>query len=145
VDAPTAALIGAGLGFGGALFAAWLNPFTTARAARRAKQLELRREAYAAGLLAATRYAHALDSADVSRVLEAMSAAHASMRLVCSPDVAALYFDVITAVGAVGVHLEEHPGDGAPLELQAKCGQQVVLFVEAARADLGTDELYHRG
>ncbi|RDI21708.1 hypothetical protein [Lentzea flaviverrucosa] len=143
MDAPTAALIGATLGFGGALFAAWLNPFSTARHAKAAKNLELRREAYASGLLAVGKLVEAGGNAEMMyRLVGEMAPPFVTMRLLCSPDVANLYFELTQTAGKIARYYEDH-AEKNPDELLKQFRTDLDLFVEAARGDLGTDELYH--
>lgn len=147
LDAATAALIGAALGSGGTLLTAWLNPFSTAKHAREAKYLEMRRDAYADGL----KVIHKFTITDMSvNALDdlafQMLGPFVQMRLHGSPDIAELYSDVIQAFRAVAEDVKRHGGDTeqeSTQQLAAKGTEAIDAFVEAARADIGIAGLYH--
>ncbi len=145
MDAPTAALIGAGLGFGGALFTAWLNPFSTAKHAREAKQLERRIAAYADGIKAVVDATITDDLDSMGKAVDAVMAPAALMELVGSPDVSKLYDQVGAALDAL--HREAKKGNQAdPAKLKTLVSEYFKArqdFLDAARADIGADAPYY--
>lgn len=132
MDVVTAGLIGASLGVAGTLGGAAINPFTAARHAREAKNIELRREAYAAGLKLVYEIT-TFDSMDDARPLaRAMTGPLVQMQLVASQDVAELYADLADIVSKI-------VKEGASESHLDFFGEAYKLFRDAARADIGID------
>ncbi|MDX8149232.1 hypothetical protein SK854_44415 [Lentzea sp. BCCO 10_0061] len=142
MDAATAALVGAGVGIIGAIAASWINPFTTAKHARAAKNLELRREAYVKGLNAAQTLRVCEDQPDFERALQASWDAWIEMSLVASPEVAALFGKAHAAADkANDAWVESSPSQDF-MKFQKSFISAVAEFTSAARADIGAGKPY---
>lgn len=143
MDAPTAVLLGGLLGSSGTLLTAWLNPFSSARHAREARQVELRLEAYADGLKAVDGLLRMTDPGSVQEVINDMGGAAMRMTLLASPDVSAIYADLRETVRRIYHHTLADSLPGEPL--MDAFEDQLRLFVNAARADIGADTQYFDG
>ncbi|MFJ8958854.1 hypothetical protein ACIRG5_05650 [Lentzea sp. NPDC102401] len=142
MDAATAALVGALVGFSGAIAASWINPSITAKHARAAKNLEQRREAYLKGLSAAQALRACEDQRDFERALQASWDAWIEMSLVASPKVAALFGKAHAAADKANDAWSESSPSQDFMEFQKSFISAVADFTSAARADIGAGKPY---
>ena len=138
MDAATAALVGAAVGCSGAVAAAWLNPFTTARQARRIRNFELRREAYERCIQLLENVEGDATNDEDRRAFKATVVHPASMRLVANLDVARSVWNVTQNLErTVGIR---EKGEEAPVKDFEALTKSYRKFVETARLGLGIDE-----
>lgn len=140
MDAVTAGLIGAAIGVVGTLGGQAINPLATARHARKARNLELRREAYEAGLQLVHEIT-ALDDkapdslAQADRLSRAMMVPLAQMRLIGDLHVAELYVELSKAIEEF-LEAKARPAS----DLADRFGDAFNAFQFAARKDVGTED-----